>query len=261
MDTAWTYHSGNSERVLGRALRDGYRDRVKVATKLPIGLVQTPRDFDRFLNEQLERLQTEHIDFYLLRALRRDRWTKVRDMGVIEWAEGAISDGRIGHLGFSFHDDYDAFREILDSYDRWTLCQIQYNYINESAQAGTKGLEYAARKGVAVVVMEPLLGGGLVRQPETILEIWKSAGNPRSPAEWALQWVWNKPEVSVVLSGMNAMEQVIENIAGAESSGTNNLSDAAGAEACVQCRECEDKCPQNIIISEWMTKLAREFTT
>ena len=139
-DTAYPYHHGSSEIVLGKALQGGYRDRVRIATKMPTWAVQEAADFDKFLDEQLEKLQVEHIDFYLLHGLRSTRWPKVRDFGVIEWAEGAIADGRIGHLGFSFHDNFDVFKEIIDAYTKWTFCQIQYNYMNEEHQAGTKGL-------------------------------------------------------------------------------------------------------------------------
>ena len=159
VDTAYPYHSGQSEVVLGKALRDGYRDKVKLATKLPTWLVQAPADFDRLLDEQLHKLEAEHIDFYLLHSLNKARWRDiVLKYDLLGKAERAIADGRIGYLGFSFHDDYEAFEEIVKGYERWTFCQIQYNYMNTEIQAGTKGLELAAGKGLAVVVMEPLLG-------------------------------------------------------------------------------------------------------
>jgi len=224
IDTAYPYHGGNSERLLGRALQGGYREKVRLATKLPCWQVESPRDFDRYLNEQLERLQDDHIDFYLLHGLNRDRWPKMRDLGVLKWAEGAIADGRIAHIGFSFHDDYEVFQEIIDAYDKWTLCQIQYNYIDIENQAGTKGLKYAASKGLAVVIMEPILGGRLVDPPRPIQDLWDSAAQKRMPADRALQWVWNQPEVSVVLSGMSAMQHVQENVASAEASGIHTLA-------------------------------------
>ncbi|MBC8444993.1 MAG: aldo/keto reductase, partial [Chloroflexi bacterium] len=165
LDTGYPYHGGNSERVVGKALRGGYRDKVKLATKLPAWAVERTEDFDRYLNEQLDKLQTEHIDFYLLHGMRVPRWENMLKYGILEQAEKAIADGRVGHLGFSFHDTFDLLKEILDYYEGWALCQIQYNYMNEEVQAGTKGLEYAASKGVAVVVMEPLLGGKLADPP------------------------------------------------------------------------------------------------
>jgi predicted aldo/keto reductase-like oxidoreductase len=223
VDTAYPYHEGNSERVVGRALKDGYREKVKLATKLPCWLVETADDFDKYLNQQLERLQTDRIDFYLLHGLNGKRWPKMRDLGALAWAEKAIADGRIGHIGFSFHDEYPVFQEIVDAYD-WTFCQIQYNYMDIEEQAGTRGLQHAASKGLAVVIMEPLRGGRLVDPPEPVQEIWDSAAKKRTPADWALQWLWNQPEVSVVLSGMSTMVHVEENVASADSSGPGTLT-------------------------------------
>ena len=321
LDTAYPYHGGESERFLGRALQDGYRERVRLATKLPVRMVERTEDFDRFLNEQLAKLQTEQIDYYLFHGLRAPRWQTVQELGLLREAERALADGRIRSLGFSFHDTFEVFREILDGYDGWTFCQFQYNYMNEDYQAGTAGLKYAAAKGLATVIMEPLLGGKLANPPAPIQALWDSAQTrdyPRMPVEWALQWLWNKPEVSVVLSGMSAMEHVVENVASAGRSGVGLLSTeelalvervrqkydelcpipctACGycmpcpngvdiprnfatfnngvmynafdearqrynrwmpeerrASACIQCRECEELCPQDIPISEWMT--------
>jgi len=192
VDTAWPYHRSTSEPFLGRALRDGYRERVKLATKLPCWLVKEAADLDRFLDQQLERLATDRIDFYLLHALDGERWPIMRDLGVLGRAERAMADGRIGHLGFSFHDKYEVFQEIVDAYDGWTFCQIQYNYMDEEEQAGTCGLNYAAEKGLAVVVMEPLRGGMLAGDvPESVQVVWDTAPRRRSPADWALQWLWN----------------------------------------------------------------------
>jgi predicted aldo/keto reductase-like oxidoreductase len=224
VDSAYVYHKGNSEVVIGKALKDGYREKVKLATKLPIWMVNSPADFDRFLNEQLKRLQIDKIDFYLLHDLNKIRWPKLRDLGVLKWAEGAITDGRIGYFGFSFHDTYDVFQEIIDAYDNWTLCQIQYNYMDEELQAGKRGLEYAYKKGLAVVAMEPIRGGRLARTPETVARLWADAPVKRSPQEWALRWVRNHPEVTLALSGMSTMQQVIENVAYAEHSQPHNLT-------------------------------------
>jgi predicted aldo/keto reductase-like oxidoreductase len=223
VDTAYPYHEGNSERFLGRALQNGYREKVKLATKMPCWLVETPADFDKYLDEQLEKLQTDHIDVYLLHALWRDRWAKMQEMNVFEWAAKAIADGRIGHLGFSFHAPLPLFKEIIDAYD-WMMCQIQYNLLNEDVQAGTEGLEYAAEKGVAVVIMEPLLGGALASPPEAVKDVWDEAS--KNPVDVALRWLWNKPQVSVVLSGMSAMEHVQQNLESAERSGVGTLSQA-----------------------------------
>jgi hypothetical protein len=198
---------------VGNTLKDGYREKVKVATKLPVWLVEAEEGFDRHLNEQLERLQIEKIDFYLLHGLNSSSWPKVRDLGVIRWAEGAIADGRFDYLSFSFHDNFEAFKQIVDDYDNWALAQVQYNYMDVDYQAGRRGVEYAANKGLAVVVMEPIRGGRLAKAPGPVAEVWESATQKRSPAEWALLWVWNQPEVSVALSGMSTMKQVVENVA------------------------------------------------
>jgi len=216
IDTAYPYHAGQSEVIVGNALKDGYREKVKVATKLPVWMVEDEKGFDRYLNEQLERLQIEKIDFYLLHGLNSGSWPKVRDLGVIRWAEGAMTDGRFNYMGFSFHDNFEAFKQIVDDYDNWTLSQVQYNYMDVDYQAGRRGVEYAANKGLAIVVMEPVRGGRLARAPEPVAEVWENATQKRSPAEWALLWVWNQPEVSVALSGMTTMEQVVENVATAE---------------------------------------------
>jgi len=263
IDTAYPYHRGNSETLVGRALEDGYRDRVKLATKMPTWLVSSQAEMDRFLDEQLGKLQTDHIDFYLLHGLRKEIWLKLQDLNVFEWAENALADGRIGYLGFSFHDEYDVFKEIVDSYD-WPFCQIQYNYMDTEYQAGTRGLKYAASKGLAVVVMEPIQGGRLaVPPPPEIQAVWDEDEVKRTPAEWALQWVWNHPEVSVVLSGMSTMEQVVENVESAGRSGPGALTHRElklidrvrqkykelGFIGCTSCRYCMP-CPEGVAIPE-----------
>ena len=318
VDTAYPYHRGTSEAVVGRALQDGYRERVHLATKMPCWLVKEPADFDRYLDEQLQRLQTAHLDFYLLHSLNAGNWANVRDLGVLAWAERALADGRIRHLGFSFHDGYQVFQEIVDATDLWTLCQIQYNYMDEEEQAGRRGLHSAASKGLAVVVMEPIRGGQLAAPPPAVAALWETAPRQRTAAEWALQWVWNQPEVSLLLSGMSTMAQVEENIASAGRSGMGALTgeelslvarvrDAyralipipctdceycqpcssgvkipgifniynelamyggverarmfygwiepeARADQCAECGECEEKCPQQIEIIDWLKK-------
>ena len=152
VDTAWDYHRENSEPLVGRCLQDGHRDKVKLATKLPVYKIEDAQEFDRYLNEQLKWLQTDHIDFYLLHGLTGRTWSSARELGVLDWAEGAIEHGRIRHLGFSFHDALTTFKEIVDAHD-WNFCQIQYNYMDIEHQAGTPGLRYAASKGLAVVIM------------------------------------------------------------------------------------------------------------
>ncbi len=224
VDTAHGYHGGNSERVLGKALQDGYREKVRLATKLPIGDVKEAGDFDRLLGEQFDRLQTDCIDFYLLHNLQAPTWPKVRDLGVLDWLREVKAAGKIGEMGFSYHDDYDTFVEIIDANPDWVFCQIQYNYMNEEVQAGTRGLEYAASKGLAVIVMEPLMGGCLAQAPEPVKTVFDSASISRTPVDWALQWLWHKPEIALVLSGMSTMQQVEENLASADTSGIGILS-------------------------------------
>jgi hypothetical protein len=237
VDTAYVYHDNRSEIVLGKALQDGYREKVKLATKLPVWLVNAPEDFDKLLNEQLQKLQTDHIDFYLLHALSKGRWSDVvLKHDVLARAAAALADGRIRHLGFSFHDDFEAFEEIVNGSDLWSFCQIQYNYMDTENQAGVRGLKLAASKGLAVVVMEPLLGGRLADPPQDIRAAMENFPVRRSPAEWALEWLWDQPEVSVVLSGMSNLAQVEENLRSAEASRVQSFGPAE-QELIAQARE------------------------
>jgi len=217
LDTAWPYHGGASEPLLGKALKDGYRERVKVATKLPPWEIKTREDMDRILNAQLERLGTDHIDYYLVHALTGPSWERLVPLGIVEFLDEAQKDGRIVNAGFSFHGQADDFGPIVDAYP-WVFCQIQYNYLDQEFQAGTQGLEYAASKGLGVVIMEPLRGGNLGRPeaPPAVAALWDEAQTKREPVEWALRWVWNHPEVTVVLSGMNEEAHVRQNMAIAE---------------------------------------------
>lgn len=225
VDTAWPYHGEESEKLVAKALKDGYREKTKVATKLPIWLVEDKEDLDKYLDKQLEKLEVDKIDFYLIHALSKDRWQKCKDLEIMDWLKKVQKEGKIGYKGFSFHDDYDLFEEIIDFYEKdWDFCQIQYNYLDTEYQAGQKGLKYAADKGLAVVVMEPLRGGTLAKEPpKEIKEIWNKADKKRSAPDWALQWLWNQEEVSVVLSGMSNLEQVKENVESASNSGINSL--------------------------------------
>ncbi len=229
IDTAYPYHgtgftrAGASELFVGRALRDGYRQKVKLATKLPSWLIKTRDDMDKYLNEQLERLETDSIDFYLVHSLNENVWPILKEAGISEFLEQAIKDGRIKYAGFSFHDQIGLFKEIVDYYD-WSFCQIQYNYLDEKYQAGREGLEYAAKKGLGIVIMEPLRGGNIVNLPKEAIEIIDKADVKRTPAEWGLRWVWNHPEVSVVLSGMTTMDHVTENIKVAQEAEADSLT-------------------------------------
>ena len=262
VDTAYPYHNGESETVVGRALAGGYREKVNLATKLPSWLIKSREDMDRYLDEQLKKLQTDRIDFYLVHGLIQPFWENLSSLGVLEFLDDAIADGRIGYAGFSFHDTTRLFKEIVKAYD-WTFAQIQYNFMDEDYQAGTKGLRYAAKKGLGIVVMEPIRGGLLARDVPGITEIWKKAPVQRTPVEWALRWVWNHPEVTVVLSGMSAFEQVTQNIAYAENGLPGSLDrkelavyDKVRKEfrkriaiPCTGCKYCSP-CPHGVSIPE-----------
>ena len=227
LDTAWRYHGGESEPFVGRTLTGGYRERVKLATKLPAWLVKNRADMDRFLDAQLQKLATSRIDYYLVHSLHGNTWDRVAALGVGEFLEGAKSDGRIVNAGFSFHGMREDFKRIVDAYP-WSFCQIQYNYLDEEQQAGTEGLKYAAAKGLGVIVMEPLRGGMLAASPQPPASdaLWREAERARSPAEWALRWVWNHPEVTVALSGMNGEAQVEENLRTASNGYAGSLTPA-----------------------------------
>jgi predicted aldo/keto reductase-like oxidoreductase len=225
IDTAYPYHRGKSESVLGTILKDGYRDDVLLATKSPVWLIKKSKDFDTYLDQQLRRLKTDHIDFYLFHGLNKKSWRNtVLKHGLLKRAVAAKRAGKIENIGFSFHDDLKAFKEIVDGFDSWSFCQIQYNYMDTHNQAGTKGLRYAASKGLGVVIMEPLLGGRLSVPPTQIRKMLRSGGERVAPSDLALQWVWNQPEVSVVLSGMSTLGQVKANLRSADRSGVGSLS-------------------------------------
>lgn len=254
VDTAYAY--GESERITGLCLRDGYREKVTLATKIPVNKVETEEDFNRILDEELTKLQTDHIDVYLLHALNRDRWEYVQKKGILAMAERAKAAGKIRHIGFSFHDDLEAFKTILNGYDGWEFCQIQLNYMDVNYQAGLEGLRLAHEKGLAVVIMEPLRGGAIANVPEEVAEML-----PKSPVESALDFLWDMPEVNVVLSGMSEREQVDQNLAYAERAYAGMLTAeekaailAAGDKMrsfmqipCTGCDYC-NVCPQEIAI-------------
>lgn len=224
-DTAWPYHDGASEPLLGKALADGYRERVKIATKLPTWMINSREDMDTYLDAQLEKLGTDRIDYYLIHALTGPAWDRIEALGVAEFLDQAKKDGRILNAGFSFHGNAEDFTRIVDAYP-WVFCQIQYNYLDEEFQAGTKGLEYAASKDMGVIIMEPLRGGNLAlpTPPPAVAELWDEAATKRPPVEWALRWVWNHPEVTVVLSGMNEEAHVAQNMAVAEEALAGSLA-------------------------------------
>jgi len=264
VDTAYPYHGGESEKLVGKALKDGYREKVRLATKMPSWLIEKYEDFDQYLDEQLEKLDTTHIDYYLLHGLNPGRWPLLKELGVFEWAEKAKKDGRIKHLGFSFHAEYPVFEQIMEDSEHFTFCQIQLNYMDTEYQAGIKGMKLAAEKGLAVVVMEPIKGGKLsITPPQDVIDVWAKSEVKRTPADWALQWVWNLPEVSVVLSGMSEMKHVEENLVSASNSGPGTLKayelalveDAKeaylglGFIGCTACQYCMP-CPSGVAIPE-----------
>jgi uncharacterized protein len=324
VDTAYVYHAGKSEIVLGKALKDGYRDKVKVATKAPMWLIRKAEEYDQFLDEQLKKLGVERIDLYLFHGLDKSSWNTLKSQELLGRAEAALQAGKIGHIAFSFHDRYEVFEEIVTGYDKWSMCQIQYNFMDTENQAGTRGLKLAASRGLGVVVMEPLLGGKLANPPQEIRKLLADSGYSGSAADLALQWLWDQPEVSVVLSGMSAMDQVVGNIQSANRSAIGSLTGmetgliekikrfymektaipctgcgyclpcpysvdiprnlklyndgvmyGSFAEServynlflqpeeraanCMQCKACEEKCPQKIPISEWMLKVQEKF--
>lgn len=259
VDTAYNYHGGQSEVVVGEALKDGYREKTYLATKSPVWLFNEPEDFDRHLDEQLSKLQTDHIDFYLLHALNHDTWeNKVKKLGLIGRMAAAKAAGKIRFMGFSFHSSVELFKEIVDASDDWDFCQIQYNYINVDYQAGDEGLAYAAGKGLGVIIMEPLLGGRLAVAPEQVAKVLPEG---RSAVDWAFSYLWDKPEVSLLLSGMGTMEMVEQNLAFADKSHTGmvpeeekplyaeakRIFDTMAIVPCTQCGYCMP-CPCGVDI-------------
>jgi predicted aldo/keto reductase-like oxidoreductase len=327
VDTAPPYHGGESEKILGKALQDGYRSKVKIATKLTPFMLRQPGDMQKMLDTQLQKLQTSRIDYYLLHGLEAESWKKLQSFGAIKFLERSQADGKIVNMGFSFHGSLKNFKEIIAAND-WVMCQIQYNLLDEKLQAGTEGLKYAAAQKLAVMVMEPLRGGNLAAKlPKQAQQFYNNAKTKRGSAEWALRWVWNHPEVTVALSGMNEENQVSENIKTAQTAlpnsmtpdelaVTKNVADAyrkllkipctgcqycmpcingvniprsfqayndfylsddqqhargtaflmsgltevrADAELCRQCRQCVERCPQNIDIPEKLKEIAKEL--
>jgi len=218
VDTAYFYHGtvfgqrGESEPFVGEALSGGWRKKVHLATKMPLFHLTQKDQMESFLKEQLGRLKTDYLDFYLLHGLNGETWDRMKDLGVREFLDRKKKEGKLRFPAFSFHGQAEDFIKICDEYD-WTFAQIQYNYMDTDFQAGYKGLKYAADKGIGVVVMEPLKGGKLAQKiPPEMMSVFDESVIKRTPAEWALRFVWNEPGVSTVLSGMNTMDQVVENI-------------------------------------------------
>jgi len=227
LDSAWPYHGGASEPLLGKALEGGYRDKVRIATKLPTWMINSREEMDYYLDRQLEKLKTDRIDYYLLHALNGESWNSLKEQGVADFLDRAAADGRIVNPGFSFHGLAEDFTRIIDEHP-WIFAQIQFNFLDQENQAGLAGLRYAAAKDIGVIIMEPLRGGniGLPVAPPAVQEIWDRAEHKRTPVEWALRWVWNHPEVTSVLSGMNEEAHIRENLAIAGEALPNSLTGA-----------------------------------
>jgi len=263
VDTAYMYHDGKSEGVVGKALKDGYREKVLLADKLPPWLAKNEADMERIFDTQLKRLDVEILDMYLVHSIEDGNIQKVKDTGVLGFMRGLRDAGRVKNVGFSYHGTTKAlFKEVIDSFD-WDFCQIQLNYMDADFQAGVEGLKYAGSKGIPVVVMEPLKGGKLTgKVPERVQSLWDSAKVQRTPAGWGLRWVADFPEVLTILSGMTEMEQVEENIrllSGANSEPLTGeelelIEQASTAYnelikyGCTTCGYCLPECPKKIEI-------------
>ena len=211
LDTAYVYLDKTSEIVLGKALRDGYRDRVNIATKMPAEFVHNREEMEALLESELKKLQTDHIDFYLMHGINREKWEYFKSIGAPEFFDDMKKTGKIRYKCFSFHGPYDEFEYILKDCD-WDMVQIQYNFMDINNQAGTKGLELAGSLGIPVVIMEGMLGGRLAKAPDNVQALYDAFQVKRTPVEWAFRWLCNHPEVSVVLSGCNETEQIAENL-------------------------------------------------
>ncbi len=261
VDTAYPYHDGESEIVTGLALKDGYRERVKLATKLPIWLVKEEKDMNRLLDEQLRKLDVPYVDFYLLHAMNKDRLELMRSLNYRQFLNDALADGRIRHAAFSFHDGKEVFLELLQDYDKWGMAQIQFNYLDDDKQATEEGLRAAGKAGIPLVIMEPLRGGALANPPADVKQLMDSYEVKRSAVEWAFAYVADYAEVATVLSGMSSQQQLDENLAIFDHLTVGGLTDADKALirelkktylarvpiGCTGCRYCVP-CPNDVFI-------------
>ena len=272
-DTAYVY--AGSEAALGEILaRNGIRDKINIATKLPHYYLKKPDDMEKYFQEQLRRLQTDHIDYYLMHMLNDVKsWERIKDLGIADWLASKKASGEIRRAGFSYHGNSDMFCHLIDAYD-WDFCQIQYNYLDEHSQAGVTGLKYASQKGLPVIIMEPLRGGRLVNHlPPDAVKAFAADPRHRAPAEWGFRWLWNQPEVTCVLSGMNSLEMVQENLraAGEARPGEFTEQDFALIETvktainarmkvgCTGCRYCMP-CPHQVDIPGIFAAYNRFYT-
>ncbi len=322
VDTAYPYHNGQSERIVGKALKDGYREKVLLADKMPIWLAKDEEHMKKIFDKQLERLDVDCIDMYLVHNVSRPGWKRCKKLNLMPFLEEKKAEGKIKHLGFSFHDKYEFFEEMLEEYP-WEFVQIQLNYMDKNHQAGVKGLKLAASKGLPVIIMEPLKGGRITGDiPPSVQDLWDSAEVKRNPAEWAFKWLANMPEVSLMLSGMSNKEQLEDNIRIVSAPDVNDLTEAEASlidkvsdeynrmikysctgcgycmpcpqkieipkvlgyyndwnvyehtpstkfeydtwlvkhgSDCIDCKACEEKCPQSLNISQAMKDAAEAF--
>jgi len=272
-DTAYIYPG--SEAALGTILADnGIRDKVNIATKLPHYMIRKKEDLDKYFEEQLKRLRTNYVDYYLMHMLSDVKtWERLKGLGIDEWLAKKKEKGAIRQVGFSYHGNSDAFCSLIDAYD-WDFCMVQYNYLDETTQAGRTGVQYAASKGLPVFIMEPLRGGKLARNlPDKARQLISSYPIKRSPVEWSFRWLWNQPEVTCVLSGMNSLEMVQENVEYAATAEVNSFTEddfnliAKVKEAinekmkvpCTGCRYCMP-CPKGVDIPGTLAAYNRRYT-
>lgn len=260
IDTAYIYHDGNSERIVGKALKDGYREKVILVDKNPVWLVQTYEDFEKYLLEQLERLQTDYLDLYLLHALDIKSWNRIKELGALDFLKVQMEKGRIRVPGFSMHDNFDTFKEIIHAFD-WGMTLLQMNYMDEFNQATLEGVKLAGSLGIPVAIMEPLKGGLLAHAPSDVEQLYAASGRNWKPVEWSFQWLAHQPEVKVILSGMSNEDQLMENIEIADrlNDGMLKAADLALLEQvretylsrvkvpCTECRYCMP-CPVGVDI-------------
>ncbi|MBR6524892.1 MAG: aldo/keto reductase [Clostridia bacterium] len=261
VDTAYGYHAGESEIVTGLALKDGYREKVTLTTKLPHWSVNEEKDMNRLLDEQLKKLDVPYLDFYILHALNRDAYEKMSAFNYKPFLEQALKDGRIRHTGFSFHDDKETFLHILNDWDKWEMAQIQHNYLDDENQATEEGLREAGRQGVSIVVMEPLRGGALANPPSDVRAMIDEHESKRSPVDWAFRYLADYPEVATILSGMSTEEQLEDNLRIFNNLTVNGMTEADRAFTkalkekylarqpigCTACQYCQP-CPQGVKI-------------
>ncbi|MBN1623481.1 MAG: aldo/keto reductase [Clostridia bacterium] len=273
IDTAYPYHGEKGEIFVGKVLKDGYREKVFLTTKLPVGRLKEKGDMEKIFNEQLMKLDVEYLDFYLLHAVNRNSWENCKKLGVMDYLKKLKKEGKIRNIGFSFHDSPEIFKEVADSYD-WDLIQIQFNYADTRIQAGMESFDYAREKGFNIVIMEPLKGGTLADElPEELIAHFESSGYDMSPVEWAFRWLYNFPEVKLILSGMSTMKQVEDNLRIFDNAEANSMSEDEirvmkeaieiieknTAVPCTDCKYCLP-CPSGVKIPV-MFKLYNSYTS